>query len=593
MTSSRTSFDLSGRNDRIAIVVQDETVSTINTNRASPIDTDFDLSVLQLPGTSDLNFDGSKHKRNLSQKGSISHRRRPTRLTVHASNDDLLFVDSTEPMRVKEEAVDANPHEGRQAMTQNADDKVPVGLISHKKHQDERTIPGFLEDLRKSQVFNKTDDKEERIKLPTGTNSTSSQFSSTSSLAASSSASIDSFHVGSKHALLEQSYAVQKASDTPTEYYRTTNDALWADTLRNTGITSRASHRSYLLEDEKTLFRLPSMISPSTKIDMQVPSCRDSTSLPELVMTSAQFPESTPDDPDARSPTKPTTYLLAQPTCTSIYKNSLSMPLSYKGTVPTFRSDEPIEFTKQRPLSIVISKSDPIPKIDRVISPAVVDEYVYTDSMVTPDSRLRSSNAGHEKKTWQALNINIPELSGLSYKETAKPVHCEPSFEIKKLNRSQTILTKSSYLKNKHSSASPNSTDVSSIAQSSLQSSKTRLVDAIYEKPPGTGGISLTSATPRRRSVTENAFASAGYYVTLEKSTSELKPNDGVIQDGTDVLESTSMKSMILETGPKQRDDSSDSYEDGSRPDGLYSSSLNIQLGRRQENMAGTDVGKF
>ena len=55
-------------------------------------------SMFQLPDTSHLNFELSKHKRTLSKKGSIAHRKKPSRAAIKAvkeSSEEDHFKDST------------------------------------------------------------------------------------------------------------------------------------------------------------------------------------------------------------------------------------------------------------------------------------------------------------------------------------------------------------------------------------------------------------------------------------------------------------------------------------------------------------------
>ncbi|CAL1534318.1 unnamed protein product [Lymnaea stagnalis] len=161
--------------------------------RGSTGDDGIDFSILALPGTEHLNFDLSKHKRSLSQKGSIARRKRPTRAAIQGGDDvDRIYIDSTEP---------------RLPRSPLASDDMTDGLSSskveepHKAKQEEESpkdstkkfsggvkIPGLLEGLSKSKVFSKTEKsdpesgvKTQGSKVPVPTARTSAPADSTSS----------------------------------------------------------------------------------------------------------------------------------------------------------------------------------------------------------------------------------------------------------------------------------------------------------------------------------------------------------------------------------------------------------------------------
>ena len=56
------------------------------------------LMHLQVSNVSHLNFEAIKHKRALSKKGSIAHRKKPSRAAIHAvkeTSEENKFTDST------------------------------------------------------------------------------------------------------------------------------------------------------------------------------------------------------------------------------------------------------------------------------------------------------------------------------------------------------------------------------------------------------------------------------------------------------------------------------------------------------------------
>ncbi|XP_059143704.1 nucleolar protein dao-5-like [Physella acuta] len=132
-------------------------------------DQDFDFSVMQLSESPHLNFDHLKHKRTLSQKGSIARRKKPTRGILHSDNEDSIFKDSTEPKPVKHVEDEADSSSAQAQLLSKEPQKKeeePAKRFGGVK------IPGLLEGLSKSKVFSKSEkssepEKPARDKSPT------------------------------------------------------------------------------------------------------------------------------------------------------------------------------------------------------------------------------------------------------------------------------------------------------------------------------------------------------------------------------------------------------------------------------------------
>nr|KAI8753241.1 mucin-5AC-like [Biomphalaria glabrata] len=128
-------------------------------------DDDLDFSLLKQPGMSLLNFEVSKHKRSLSQKGSIANRKKPTRAAILPSdNEERIFIDSSESKPVKTDDLDGctsskvkEPDSPLPPIPAAEEDKLPS---DPGKRFGGVKIPGLLEGLSKNKVFTKNEKTE-------------------------------------------------------------------------------------------------------------------------------------------------------------------------------------------------------------------------------------------------------------------------------------------------------------------------------------------------------------------------------------------------------------------------------------------------
>ncbi|BFZ18719.1 hypothetical protein BsWGS_21758 [Bradybaena similaris] len=173
---------------------------------------DMDFSVLELPGASNLNFDHFKHKRNISQKGSIANRKKPRRSAMQPAGEDSIFLDSTEPkqQKVQNEDIPDNElslHHNKGDKAQEMDGQISQETSPTRKLAGGIKIPGLLEGLSKSKVFTraeKTSPVAEPESKPEGTpelvsvnNSTSNKVKLPTDFIAVTSPAVDSSTVTS------------------------------------------------------------------------------------------------------------------------------------------------------------------------------------------------------------------------------------------------------------------------------------------------------------------------------------------------------------------------------------------------------------
>ncbi|BFZ04421.1 hypothetical protein BsWGS_07460 [Bradybaena similaris] len=116
---------------------------------------DVDFSLLDIPESTKLNSDSSKHKRTVSKKGSFAHRKRPTRATTRPRSEEIAFVDSTEPGSLVQKEPSSQQIEGDEFRTEEPENSVNSDKIVQRRSEDSRRVPGLLEGLRTSKVLYK------------------------------------------------------------------------------------------------------------------------------------------------------------------------------------------------------------------------------------------------------------------------------------------------------------------------------------------------------------------------------------------------------------------------------------------------------